>query len=121
VKRVITDVEMELALVDKMLPTKVITPMSTGYHPELDQSPELDPRRASYYQGVIGVLCWACKLGQVGILVAVSMLSRYLVNPREGHLQQVFHICGYLKCHERSTMVYLMTPSLGGNASSTSG
>jgi hypothetical protein len=38
VKRAIMDVESELALVDKMLPMKVTTPMSTGYH----------PRRASY-------------------------------------------------------------------------
>jgi hypothetical protein len=106
VKRAITDVETELALVDKILPTKVTTPMSAGYRPELDQSAELDPRRASYFQGVIGVLRWACELGRVDILVPVSMLSRYLANPREGHLQQVFHIFGYLKRHERSTMVF---------------
>jgi hypothetical protein len=106
VKRSIQDVETELALVNKMLPTKVTTPMSAGYRPELDQSPELDPRRASYFQGVIGVLRWACELGRIDIIVAVSMLSRYLANPREGHLQQVFHIFGYLKKHERSTMVF---------------
>jgi hypothetical protein len=106
VKRAITDVKTELALVDKILPTKFTTPMSAGYRPELDQSPELDPRRASYYQGVIGVLRWACELGRVDMLVAVSMLSRYLANPREGHLQQVFHIFGYLKRHERSAMVF---------------
>jgi hypothetical protein len=54
----------------------------------------------------LGVLCWACKLGWIDIQVAVSMLSRYLANPRKGHLQQVFHIFGYLKKHERSTMVF---------------
>jgi hypothetical protein len=41
VKRAITDVQTELALNGKMLPTKVTTPISTGYCPELDQSPEL--------------------------------------------------------------------------------
>jgi hypothetical protein len=106
VKRAIQDVETELGLVDKILPTKATTPMTAGYGPELDQSPELDPRRANYFQGVIGVLRWACELGQIDILVAVLMLSRYLVNPREGHLQQVFHIYGYLKKHKRSTMVF---------------
>jgi hypothetical protein len=103
VKRAIQDVETELALVDKILPTKPTTPMSAGYCPKLDQTPELDARRASYFQGVIGVLRWACELGRLDILVAVSMFSRYLANPREGHLQQVFHIFGYLKKHERST------------------
>ena len=36
----------------------------------------------------------------------VSMLSRYLVTAREGHLEQVFHVFAYLKAHERSTMVF---------------
>jgi hypothetical protein len=34
------------------------------------------------------------------------MLSRYLVSPREGHLQQVFHLFAYLKHHKRSRMVF---------------
>jgi hypothetical protein len=45
------------------------------------------------------------ELGQVHILVVVSMLSWYLAKPREGQLQQVFHTFGYLKWHERPTMV----------------
>jgi hypothetical protein len=106
VKRAIADVETELGKVDKMLPTKASTPLSAGYRPELDQSNELDPRRASYFQGVIGVLRWACELGRIDILVSVSMLSRYLAAPREGHLQQVFHIFGYLKSHDKSTLVF---------------
>jgi hypothetical protein len=85
---VISDVKTELKAEDKMLPTKATTPLSNGYRPELDQSPELDPRRASYFQGIIG------------------MLSRYLPAPREGHLQQVFHIFGYLKTHNKSTLVF---------------
>ena len=36
----------------------------------------------------------------------VSLMSRYLVSAREGHLEQVFHIFAYLKSHERSTMVF---------------
>jgi hypothetical protein len=106
VKQAIRDVETELSLTDKILPTKVTTPLSNGYRPELDQSNELDARRASYYQGVIGVLRWACELGRIDILVHVSALSRYLAAPREGHLQQVFHIFGYLKAHNKSTLVF---------------
>jgi hypothetical protein len=106
VKRAICDVETELSKVDRVLPTKASTPLSAGYRPELDQSNELDPRCASYYQSVIDVLRWACELGRINILAGVSMLSQYLASPGEGHLQQVFHIFGYLKSHEKSTLVF---------------
>ena len=106
VKQAVTDVETELAKIDQCLPTKVTTPVSQGYRPELDQSKELDSRRAQYYQSLIGVLRWICELGRLDILVAVSMLSRYVVSPREGHLQQLFHIFAYLKHHKRSKMVF---------------
>ena len=38
------------------------------------------------------------------ILVTVSMLSRYLMSPREWHLQQVYHLFAYLK--HQSRMVF---------------
>jgi hypothetical protein len=83
----------------------VKTPFSLDYRPELDETPELDARRANYYQGLIGILHWTCKLGRVDILVDVSKLSRYLAAPREGHLEQLFHIFAYLRRHPKSRMV----------------
>jgi hypothetical protein len=82
--------------------------VSQGYRPELDQSRELDAKREQYYQSLIGVLRWTCELGRIDVLVAVSMLPRYIgaVSPREWHLQQVFHIFAYLKHHKRSEMVF---------------
>lgn len=106
VKQAVADVETELGKIDQRLPTKVTTPLSQGYRPELDQSPELDARRGQYFQSLIGVLRWICELGRLDILVAVSMLSRYVVSPREGHLQQLFHIFAYLKHHTRSRLVF---------------
>ena len=106
VKQAVADVELELSHVDQCLPTRVTTPLSQGYRPELDQSREVDGKRGQYYQSLIGVLRWICELGRVDILVAVSMLSRYVVSPREGHLQQVFHLFAYLKHHKRSKMVF---------------
>ena len=106
VKQAVADVELELSNVDQCLPTRVTTPLSQGYRPELDQSREVDGKRGQYYQSLIGVLRWICELGRVDILVAVSMLSRYVVSPREGHLQQVFHLFAYLKHHKRSKMVF---------------
>ena len=105
IKQAVADVETELAKVDKCLPTRVTTPVSQGYRPEVDQSRELDAQRGQYYQSLIGVLRWICELGRLDIMVPVSMLSRYVVSPREGHLQQVFHIFAYMKHHKRSRMV----------------
>jgi hypothetical protein len=106
VKIAVADVETELEKIDHILSTCVTTPVSEGYRPELDQPRELDAKRGQYYQSLIGVLRWICELGRIDMLVAVSMLSRYVVSPREGHFQQVFHIFAYLKHHKRSKMVF---------------
>jgi hypothetical protein len=85
---------------------KIETPCTSGYRPELDNTAELDPERLNYYQGLIGVLRWICELGRLDIVLPVSLMSRYLANPRWGHLQQVLHIFGYLKKYSRSKMVF---------------
>ena len=105
-KKAIEEVERELTKVDKRLPTKVPTPLGGGYRPELDQTAELDAKRQNYYQGLIGVLRWICELGRLDILVAVSLMSRYLAQARVGQLEQVFHIFAYLKNHSRSKLVF---------------
>ena len=38
------------------LPTRADNPFAIGYSPELEESPELDPSLASFYQSQIGVL-----------------------------------------------------------------
>jgi Reverse transcriptase (RNA-dependent DNA polymerase) len=106
VKRAIEEVQRTLAEVGDQLKGKAMTPTSHGYRPELDASPELDDRRANYYQGLIGVLRWMVELGRIDIMVGVAMLSCFLAAPREGHLNQVYHIFDYLKCHERSSLVF---------------
>ena len=105
-KKASMEVERELKATDKCLRTRVTTPLSTGYQPEINLTQELDTDRQNYYQGLIGVLRWICKLSQLDILTPVSMLSRYFAKGRVGHLEQVFHIFAYLKHHERSTMVF---------------
>jgi hypothetical protein len=106
VKAALIDVETELEKVGNRVPTKVSTPLAAGYRAELDQSLELDARRLTYYQGLVGVLRWICDIGRVYILVDTTKMSPYLASPREGHLQQVLHIFAYLKAHKRSTLVF---------------
>jgi len=106
VKRAISDLEKELEAVGQHLKKRVTTPISPGYRPELDTTNELDAKRATYFQGLIGVLRWICELGRIDILVEVSMLSHFLANPRDGHLEQALHCFAYLKQHTRSTLVF---------------
>jgi hypothetical protein len=69
----------------------------------MEKTPELDHRRANYFQGLIEGLRWIVELGPVDILVSVSMLSRFLVLPREGRLEAI-HVFAYLKKHDRSCL-----------------
>ena len=106
VKKAISEIEKELEDANLKLIPNAKTPIASGYRPELDMSPELGSRQLNYYQGLIGVLRWICEIGRIDILMPVSILSRYLVSARKGHLEQVFHIFAYLKHHPRSTMVF---------------
>ena len=46
------------------------------------------------------------ELGRIVIITEVSMLASQLVIPREGHLEVVFHIFGYMKSHHNARMVF---------------
>ena len=58
-------------------------------------TPELDDEEANYYQSLIGILRWLVEMGRVDISVEVSALLSFIAKPREGHLQQVYHLFGY--------------------------
>jgi hypothetical protein len=77
-----------------------------GYTPELDESPDLDPTRANFYQSQIGTLRWSVELGRIDIITEVSMLSNYLFLPREGHLEAFFHVFAYLGLHHNTRVVF---------------
>jgi hypothetical protein len=63
---------------DQMLVKKASGPFEGGYNPELDESPELDPTRANFYQSQIGILRWFVELGRIDIITEVSMFSTHL-------------------------------------------
>jgi hypothetical protein len=106
IKRAVEEVERELKLDNQFLPKKIETPLSSGYRPELDFTPELSAERTNYYQELIGILRWIVELGRIDIIVSVSLHSRYLVSLREGHLQQAFRIFAYLKQYNRPTLIF---------------
>jgi hypothetical protein len=83
------------------------TPMRTDYHPAEDTRAELDAEGLGCYQELIGgVLRWAVEIGRLDILLEVSLLSSHLALPREGQLEQVYHIFAYLK-HGSQRRIYL--------------
>ena len=106
VKTAVANVEEKLAKSRLKLPSKCAMPFVTGYHPSEDTSKELDAEGMRYYQELIGVLRWAIELGRVDILLEVSLLSSHLALPRSGHLQQVYHIFGYLKHSPRRRLFF---------------
>jgi hypothetical protein len=105
-KEAIRNVKHDLEQANLRLPTKVVTPLSHKYRPELDVSAFLDADYTRWYQQLIGILRWAVELGRIDIHMAVALLAQYLAQPRQGHLQQAFHIFAYLKAHARSRVVF---------------
>lgn len=92
------------------IPAKANTPTNSSYRLEVDISPKLGLKDASYYQSLIGVLRWIVELGRVDICLECSIMSSQIALPRVGHLEQVLHIFGYLKNHHNAELVFDPTP-----------
>ena len=80
--------------------------MSAVYYPETDSSPELDLEDTTLFQELIGILRWAVEIGRVDILTELLMLSTYQALPREGHLEQIYHIFAFLKKNPKLTLYF---------------
>ncbi len=89
-----------------VLPTQAANPFVMGYEPELDETPALDPDRASYFHFIIGVMQWMCEIGRINIATEVLLLSLHLAYPREGHLDAALHVIGYLRLKYNSRLIF---------------
>lgn len=56
IKEAIRTVKVDLAKLNKWLPTNISTPLSSGYRPELDVSAILYDNFTTWYQKLIGIL-----------------------------------------------------------------
>ena len=106
VKAAVENVEQEFARVSQQLPSKCRTPMTIGYRSERDVSAELTPEGIQRYQEPIGVLRWAAELGRIDILIETAMLLTYMALPQKGHMEQVYHVFGYLKTHSKCRLFF---------------
>jgi len=77
-------------------PHKAHLPIVQGNHLELDTSELLDDAGIQIYQSLIGSLQWAIQIGRFDIATAVMTLSRFIACPRQGHLDRVKRVIGYL-------------------------
>ena len=88
-----------------MLP-KVKSPWPRNYRPKVDISTELSSIQASYYQSLIGMICWIVELGRPGIVMETSALASMMAFPREGRLDAVFHMFAFLKRNHNGVIVF---------------
>ena len=88
------------------LPSKCRDPFELDYEPELDGTPELNAELSAWYMTLIGMLQWMVEIGRVDIITEVSLMSSHQVMPREGHLDAVLHIFGFLKIKYNSRMAF---------------
>ena len=56
IKLSVTNIENQLKNKGMKLPGNALTPMDSGYIPELDNTPELDIDDITFYQEIIGML-----------------------------------------------------------------
>lgn len=106
IQEAVRNVESHLKRHNMSLRKGTNAPLTSNYRPECDASCELDHHDASYYASLIGILRWMVEMGRVDIACEVSMMSSYVAMPREGHLQQLFHMFAYLKRHHNSRIVF---------------
>jgi hypothetical protein len=77
-------------------PKPASSPLPKGDHPELDDTEMLDTAGVSIYQSLIGSCQWVIQIGRLDITTAVMTMSRFRAAPRNGHLDRVKRIIGYL-------------------------
>ena len=63
-----------------------------NYRPGCDVTSDLNKTESSYYASLIGILRCMVDMGRFDISCEVSVMSIYVSIPREGQLQQIYHI-----------------------------
>ena len=93
----INNVEEKLEKHKLEFTTRCDTTLSSNYYPSEYTTPELDASGLQYFQELIVLLILEVEFGIVDMFLEAALLSTHLALPHEFHLQQVYHIFGYLK------------------------
>ena len=81
---------------DYKLPKRADNPSKIYYWHELNVSPILGPDEASYDQFLIAVMRWMIEIAHIDINIKVTLLTSHSAMPKQGHLEAMLHIMGYL-------------------------
>jgi hypothetical protein len=76
---------------------KYTSPLEKGGNPEVDTSEELDTEVIKKYQTMIGSLLLTVSLGRFDIQTATMTMSRFRAAPKQGHLDRLKWMYGYLR------------------------
>ena len=77
-------------------PKSVFSPLEHDDHPELEDSPFCGPEDTSKFQSLIGACQWMISLCHMDIAQAIMSLSRFHHCPRQGHVDHLKRVCGYI-------------------------
>ena len=80
----------------KSPPKPASSALVSGDHPELDDSPLLDGPGITTYMSLIGQLGWLINCGNIHVIQAVVALSSFRAAPRQGHLERVKRVYGFV-------------------------
>jgi hypothetical protein len=92
-------------------PKEFDTPLIEKDHPEIENSDLLDSLGIKHYQSLIGSLQWLVTLVCFDIHLGVATMSTYSCAPRQGLLDQLKRMNGYLCCnHSGATSFRVKIP-----------
>ena len=78
-------------------PKPAFSPLAHDDHPELDNSPLCGPDDTAKFQSLIGACQWLISLCRFDISHAIMSLSRFRHCPRQGHVDRLKQVCGYIQ------------------------
>eukprot|EP00977_Amphora_coffeiformis_P023354 scaffold13094_cov162-Amphora_coffeaeformis.AAC.4 len=78
-------------------PKEYHSPIEQGDQPELDVNMELGTDDIMKFQSMIGAVQWTVSLSRFDVVHAVMSLGRFCTNPRQGHLERLRRLIGYMK------------------------
>ena len=52
------------------------------------------------------MLRWAVEIGRLDVLYETEIMSKHMAMPRQGHLEQVLHIFGYIKAKKKLRIAF---------------
>src|SRR5258705_6915469 len=81
------------------------TPLPVGYIPKANEG-VVEPKQRTYYQSIIGSLLYLALGTRPDIAHAVILMSQFMVNPSEDHIQKSLHIVRYINMHINAKIIY---------------